>query len=252
MTENAMDYLDNMDIAGNYIFMGDLNIQSDDEEAMQNLLYHPNTTIRFHDPEDAMGYWHNNSYYADYHTQSTHTSSNGCAASGGMDDRFDFILLSENILNGNDHYQYLQDSYTALGQDGNRFNGSIIDPANTAVPYNIANALYDMSDHLPIIADLQVDQQGAGIQYSTKNNMSIKVNNPVNKKLIIHLKTKKEGLHNFSMSTIYGQNIFNFSKKLSPNKEKITKDISNLPNGVYILMLSENGQMMGSRKIIKQ
>jgi NAD/NADP transhydrogenase alpha subunit len=105
---------------------------------------------------------------------------------------------------------------------------------------------------LPIIVDLQVDQQGAGIQCSSKNNMSIKVNNPVNKKLIIHLKTKKEGLHNFSMSTIYGQNIFNFSKKLSPNKEKITKDISNLPNGVYILMLSENGQMMGSRKIIKQ
>ena len=252
MTENAMDYLDNMNAAGNYIFMGDLNVQSDDEQALQNLLYHPNTTIQFYDPEDALGYWHNNSFYADYHTQSTHTSSNGCAASGGMDDRFDFILLSQDILNGNNHYQYLQNSYTALGQDGNRFNGSIISPANTAVPYNIANALYDMSDHLPIIIDLQVDQQGAGVEYSTKNNISLQVNNPVNNQLIIYINAKEQALYNFSLQTIYGQKVFNFNKKLIPNKEKISKDISQLPGGIYILTISENGQIIGSRKIIKQ
>lgn len=252
MTENVMDYLDNMNMAGNYIFMGDLNVQSDDEEAMQNLLYHPNTTIRFHDPEDALGYWHNNNLFAEYHTQSTHTSSNGCAASGGMDDRFDFILLSDDILNGNEHYQYLQDSYTALGQDGNRFNGSIIEPANTAVPYNIANALYDMSDHLPIIIDLQVDQEGAGILAYSDNKSCFRVLNPVKNKLKIQLSTKEKTCFTFQLQTIFGQEILRWEAELSPGLNNILKDIPKIKKGIYILTAHKQGEIVGSSKIIKQ
>ncbi len=252
MTENVMDYLDNINMAGNYIFMGDLNVQSDDEEAMQNLLYHPNTTIRFYDPEDAMGYWHNNSYFAEYHTQSTHTSSNGCAAYGGMDDRFDFILLSEDILNGNEHYQYLPDSYTALGQDGNRFNGSIIEPANTAVPYNIANALYDMSDHLPIIVDIQVDQEGAGILAYSNNKSCFQVLNPVKNKLKIQLSTKEKTCFTFHLQTIFGQEILRWEAELNPGLNNILKDIPKIKKGIYILTAHKQGEIVGSSKIIKQ
>ena len=42
-----------------------------------------------------------------------------------MDDRFDFILASNEIMKNVDKIEYISGTYKALGQDGNRFNGSI-------------------------------------------------------------------------------------------------------------------------------
>ncbi len=50
---------------------------------------------RFYDPINRVGDWHNNPSYADIHTQSTHTVYNNCASTGGMDDRFDFIMVQK-------------------------------------------------------------------------------------------------------------------------------------------------------------
>ena len=74
-------------------------------------------------------------HISDYHTQSTHSENTGCAASGGMDDRFDFILISKNIKQGSKGVKYLSDAYWAVGQDGKHFNESInSSPTNTSVP----------------------------------------------------------------------------------------------------------------------
>ena len=52
---------------------------------------------RLFDPIDRIGNWHNNSSFSDVHTQSPRTAQFGGGASGGMDDRFDFILFSKCI-----------------------------------------------------------------------------------------------------------------------------------------------------------
>ncbi|MEZ5083738.1 MAG: hypothetical protein R2750_09850 [Bacteroidales bacterium] len=91
-----MNYLNNSSAAGNYTFSGDFNIYTASEPAFQNMLYYPNAAVRFYDPVNQIGSWNSNSYFAGVHTQSTHTSSN-CASGGGMDDRFDFILISDEI-----------------------------------------------------------------------------------------------------------------------------------------------------------
>ncbi|PLW92556.1 MAG: hypothetical protein C0592_10085, partial [Marinilabiliales bacterium] len=152
-----MNYLNALNQPGNYLAMGDFNVYSDDEECFQNLTNHPNANIRFYDPINKLGSWNNNSYYADYHTQSTHSTSNDCAASGGMDDRFDWILASMDIITGGELVQYVSGSYHALAQDGNHFNSSInSSPTNTSVPSNVLTALYNNSDHLPVIMELAV------------------------------------------------------------------------------------------------
>ena len=46
---------------------------------------------------------------------------------GGMDDRFDFIFVSEDLISGEDGVLYLENSYLAEGQDGNHFNQSVND-----------------------------------------------------------------------------------------------------------------------------
>lgn len=137
--------------AGNYLLMGDLNLYTDQEAAYQQITQFSNPNVRFFDPINRPGDWSENSAFADIHTQSTRdNSSMGGGSTGGMDDRFDFILVSPGVMNGSDSIQVLPGTYQAVGQDGIRFNQAINSPFNTLVPASIADALWRASDHLPV------------------------------------------------------------------------------------------------------
>ena len=151
-TINVMNYIENRG-AGNYIFMGDLNIYYSSEQAFQNLTTVTSTEFAFFDPINRIGSWHNSSSFSDVHTQATHTSGD-CFVTGGMDDRFDFIMISEKIKDGENKIQYLTNSYETVGQDGNHFNDALIDGTNNSAPSNVISALYNMSDHLPVSLEL--------------------------------------------------------------------------------------------------
>lgn len=171
---SVMSYLNDVNASGNYLFMGDLNLYSHNEQAFQYLVNHYNESIRFYDPINKMGSWNNNDYFSQYHTQSTHTDSD-CFTSGGMDDRFDFILISDEVKDGTNGIQFIDGSYWAVGQDGEHFNTSILDyPENYTVPQNVLAALYDMSDHLPVKLELLVDKS-LGINPVDLLNGGIKV-----------------------------------------------------------------------------
>jgi hypothetical protein len=133
----------------NFIVLGDFNIYSSNELAYQKL---KNQSLQgyFIDPLNLTGVWNNGSY-AQYHTQSTRTRSFGDGATGGLDDRFDMILMSQSIINSGG-ISFVPGSYSAYGNDGNHFNDSINQPPNTAVGQVVANALHYATDHLPVIA----------------------------------------------------------------------------------------------------
>ena len=74
-----------------------------------------------------------------------------------MDDRFDWIFVSDDVRSGHNYFKYIPNSYYALGNDGNHYNKSILDaPTNTSVPYNVLEALYYMSDHLPVVMKTEI------------------------------------------------------------------------------------------------
>lgn len=55
--------------------------------------------------------------------------------------------------------KYVAGSYTVIGNDGWHFNKSInAEPANSVVSQEVANALYDASEHLPVYLDLNFQQ----------------------------------------------------------------------------------------------
>ena len=112
---------------------------------------------RLFDPIDRIGHWHNNSSYADVHTQSTRTTQFGGGANGGMDDRFDWLFVSEAILNDSSDMYYTEGTYWAVGNDGNHFNDAINTGNNSAVSNEMADALHDASDHLPVYRDIWYD-----------------------------------------------------------------------------------------------
>jgi hypothetical protein len=144
---------------GNYIFSGDLNMDSAWEQAFQNLISYPDPSLVFEDPLTISNSWNNNSAIAIHHTQSTRFSdtNSGCFAGGGLDDRFDITLISPSIQAGNDGVHYINGSYKALGQNGNNYNQQLQIFGNGAVPDAVALALYDMSDHLPVITEYSTD-----------------------------------------------------------------------------------------------
>jgi len=155
------NYLNELPPNSYFIVGGDFNIYSNSttsEPAFEMLVGDSDDNDgRLFDPIDRVGHWHNNSYYADVHTQSTRTTQFGGGANGGMDDRFDWLFVSQAILNDSSDMYYIEDTYWAVGNDGNHFNDAINDGNNTSVSDEIADALHNASDHLPVYMDLWFD-----------------------------------------------------------------------------------------------
>ena len=137
-----------------FVIVGDFNIYRSSESAFQKLLNQSNTGYVV-DPLNLIGTW-NNSVFAIYHTQSPRTRQFGGGANGGLDDRFDMILPSQNVYTAGG-ISLVPGSTVAYGNDGLHYNDSINRPPNNAVGQEIANALHYASDHLPLIASFLFD-----------------------------------------------------------------------------------------------
>jgi hypothetical protein len=144
-------------LRGNLLVMGDLNVSASTEPAFDSLLNAgsvPNHRLK--DPVSRLGSWSGNSSFALWHTQSPRTTSNGCASGGGLDDRYDHILVNDFVMGDSAGLRYVPASFRILGNDGNRFNGNVNGTFNASVPLSVANALYEISDHLPVVLKLAV------------------------------------------------------------------------------------------------
>lgn len=139
----------------NYIVCGDFNIYSANELAYQKLK-NQGTNGYFLDALNMPGNWNNNSAYSINHTQSTRTRDFDGGSTGGLDDRFDMILMSSAVMNSGG-ISFVPGSYLAYGNDGTHFNDSINRTPNNAVGQVIANALHYSSDHLPVVASFNFD-----------------------------------------------------------------------------------------------
>lgn len=238
------NYLDSKANLENVIFGGDFNLYSSSEPAHNTILN--GGSVALVDPISSPGNWNNNSSFANIHTQSTRSNTVGDGgAFGGMDDRFDFIFFTEDLQTGSNDLTYVPGSYLAFGNDGNHFNKSInASPLNTAVSTNVADALFIMSDHLPIVL-----------------KVSIPVNVGINEDEI-----------QATWNGYFGNGVFNFNSSLNEkeltvfvydvlgkavksetvrNRSEFYLNLQNVNQGLYFIkVVSENRQE--SFKIIKR
>ncbi len=244
MTAALMDYIDNNMSPGDFFLAGDFNVRSSSEQSYQNLVNFNNPALRFYDPISTPGSWNNNSSYSAVHTQSTHYSSNGCASGGGMDDRFDFILISQDIQNSSGHYSFEFGSYEAMGNDGQHFNDAINYGGNSSVPANVLNALYVMSDHLPVVMNLIVDQQ-ATVSVETAS-LQAYIANPVGNTLRIRLH-KGQQMKYIKVYSLDGQQLISVP---AGSAEK-NIDVSSLAAGIYVVEILGRNNTFVRQKIVK-
>ncbi|MFN0157182.1 MAG: endonuclease/exonuclease/phosphatase family protein [Bacteroidota bacterium] len=146
------NYLNALPAGTKFIVAGDFNIYRSTEPAFQKLIVsEADNDGRSKDPLNAIGTWNNNFAFRGIHTQSTRIRAFGTpstGSTGGLDDRFDMLLVSYPMES-----HLLLSTYTPYGNDGNHFNDSINQLPNTAVADSVANGLHYGSDHLPVFAD---------------------------------------------------------------------------------------------------
>jgi hypothetical protein len=235
-----MNYIKNRNIQGNILLMGDLNVYTSAEAAIQTFTTPTTTDVRFYDPVDALGGWHDNNNYSKYHTQSTMISGD-CHSGGGMDDRFDLILATNPILEGTQGALYVEDSYWAYGQDGNRLNKSLISPLNESLPSSVINALYYNSDHLPVVMKLFVDATPlVGNEILSDKKSQIRFQNPFDNSIIIWNDLSKPEATRIRVVNILGSLVFDKNVTLFPGEE-LNFDAQKLNKGLYFVEISSSG-----------
>ncbi|HNQ67110.1 MAG TPA: T9SS type A sorting domain-containing protein [Bacteroidales bacterium] len=241
MIDELMEYLQNLGSNENFVIVGDFNVYTDSEQAFQKLINPVNPALAFYDPINKMGDWNNNYSFRAYHTQSTHSDSDSdCHSYGGMDDRFDFILISSSIKDGTYDIKYKTNSYWAVGQDGLRYNNSINYPTNTTLPAEVIEALYNMSDHLPVVSEFYLGEHNSVGSLSSDPLFYANVLNPVSDVLQYQYKTNSIEKVKMSLFSVSGVEMFS-SEDLTKNNFVFTKDISWLANGIYIINFSAEG-----------
>jgi endonuclease/exonuclease/phosphatase family metal-dependent hydrolase len=147
-------YLNSLSPNHHFLVCGTFNMASSNEKAYKILTDGQINNIgRLKNPIDGFGRWHNKVKFRPTHTESTRKIKFGEGAGGGLDDRFDMILISYG-LDQNGELSYSPGSCLVFGNDGKHLNKAINEPMNRVVSPEIADALFKASDHLPVIIDL--------------------------------------------------------------------------------------------------
>lgn len=150
---DLMDFVNTLPANSNIIAGGDFNFYSTtDEPAYTNIL----STTNVNPFIDVLNGWTRNiAADATKYTQSPRAGAIGnlhgnSGTSGGLDDRFDFLFMSDDIQNNTNNVSYIANSYETFGS-ANIWNGDVTD-GNSPVKMQ----LQAMSDHLPVVMELEL------------------------------------------------------------------------------------------------
>tara|TARA_Y100000992_G_scaffold44097_1_gene25175 strand:+ start:638 stop:1852 length:1215 start_codon:yes stop_codon:yes gene_type:complete len=241
--ETFKQFLINNNRNNNLFVGGDFNFYDYLEPACQEILF--GQSLDLVDPINQMASWHNNSSYANIHTQSTRSATGGFAggAYGGMDDRFDIIFTSNDVISGSSGIQYISGSYVADGQDGNHFNQAINSGTNNQVSQEIADALFYMSDHLPVSLSFNISMPLSSHEL-INNQLAVNFIQS-DKRLIINTMDSFES--QIFVYDLSGRELFREELK---NENQIEINLQSFSEGIYIANCIINGKRINRKFIL--
>lgn len=253
-TQAVSSYLSALGTPGNVVMMGDFNIYTSAEPAYQNLTNRNAVSARLNDPLNRPGGWNGNQSFADIATQSPRLAAlpDG-GASGGLDSRFDFILVSDDILNGTQGIRYIPGSYTTFGNDGQHFNKALIDPpANPNLSLVMVQNLYNLSDHLPVYAAFSftpLHLQSNGVTQTGNAALPVTAQNPFTNSIDLNIPGNfRHRALQYRLISANGQLALNGT--MVPANYRIA-DTDLLPGGIYFLWLQDSENNRAVLKLIR-
>jgi hypothetical protein len=244
--ENFTRELDRLPEDSFVIFAGDFNFYTSNEPGFQKII-DKNNSIQLIDPIDRLcpafpenginyfnednydsTYFWNNESFADVHSQSARNGQvNGDGSGGGMDDRFDFIMMSKNFTTSST-LSYKTDSYKTVGNNSNCYNSFVSNSTCTGeFSQELRNALYFFSDHLPITMEMEFEASAL----ITENNRILNFVDTNIAKNSIEINLSKK-VNQILIYNQLGQNVFHL-KNVNSNTLRI--DTESLAKGVYYI-----------------
>ena len=247
--QSFVSYTNNIADDSYVLFAGDLNFYTSNEEGYQHLIDDRNPIVIIDPidrptpnfPDDGIDYYENynstyfwnNSSFRDIHSQSTRTSNIGfiddSGSTGGLDDRFDFIMMSKNFNTSTSLY-YVNDSYKVVGNNGNCYNSFISNPNCSGVySQTLRDALIEFSDHLPVVMEIETPENTLSTNLISETNFI--GSNIIKDYLKI---TSPNDINNLKIYSITGQLI---DVKLTKNTgiNTIIIDVKHISKGIYYL-----------------
>jgi len=117
------------------------------------------------------------------------------------------------------------------------------------VPSYIADALYNMSDHLPVIMDYRIDAT-VGIAEQADNKFPITFANPINDHLNISTNLLKDDILTFDLYSIDGKLLNQWVESVPAGAHRLTFKFPYTP-ALYIVRVMDSQKRTSSYKIIK-
>ena len=252
----AMDYVNLHYPTDNVLIMGDFNMYTANEPGYRLLTQtYSNPEICFMDPAafvGGVGDWNNNGLFAPFHTQSTRRYSDECFSSGGLDDRFDFILMADEIAFSYNHMRYVQGSYHAVGNDGLHFDQSINQGYNSAVPAEVVEALFNGSDHLPVTMKIAVDVHLGVEDHETQFLYATVAPNPATDVAQVHFFNPSQGQVQFDLYSLQGQLVQREVAAFGEGSQQLELSLQGLTEGFYLLRIKHQNGRGQTVKLIVQ
>ena len=254
----AMDHVNQYYPNDNVLIMGDFNMYGASESGYRLLTQtYSNPSICFMDPlanVSGVGEWNENIQFAKFHTQSTHylTDVGDCPSGGGLDDRFDFILMADEIAFSYNHLRYVQGSYKAVGNDGNHFNHDIVFNGNTSVPSDVLEALFDCSDHLPVTMKIAVDAHLGVEDIEAQSLYATVAPNPASDQAIVNFFNPMQGQVQFELYSLQVQLMQSTAGDFSEGSQQHELALQDITKGFYLLRIKHDGGWGQTVKLVVQ
>ena len=174
-------------------------------------------------------------------SQSTRTQTGMGGTTGGFDDRFDFILTSEDMMSSA-NLTYVPESYRVYGNNGltscwnKAINSSECETTGSQFSYTLRNHLHNFSDHLPVTLSLETDATFLSVEDFDISSRTISLETTIiNHSLIVNVNTSTLQNERLNIYNSLGQPV----KTMQMNADaKQYFNVSDLENGLYFLSVT--------------
>ena len=161
--------------------------------------------------------------------------------------------MADEIKFSYKHLRYVPNSYKAIGNDGYHFNQSVNQGYNYAVSSELAQALHDCSDHLPVTMKLYTDVPGLGIDESETPTLEASVApNPASGVAKVSFFNPSAGMVQFELYSLQGQLLQRHSEHFGNGAQQVEMDLQDVPKGFYLLRIRHSNGWGQTIKIIVQ
>ena len=144
----------------------------------------------------------------------------------------------------------MNNSYHAVGNDGRHFNQSVDQGTNTAVPDEVAEALFDGSDHLPVTMKIAVDVHLGVDDNEAQSLYATIAPNPATDMAKVSFFNPADGNVEFELYSLQGQMMQRAAGVFGEGSQQLELNLQDLPKGFYLLRIKHSAGWRQCLKVV--